>query len=107
MSQPPGAADLEGVEQEVAAILTVLGFSVQIEKLLQPDVDKAMQHPLQRRIVHFACHGVADPLHPADSGCFCKQPPPPIATPQQQILTAPGLRAPRPQDEHLPVVSSF
>lgn len=44
MSQTPGAADLEGVEQEVAAILTVLGFSVQIEKLQKPDVNKAMQH---------------------------------------------------------------
>ncbi|RAH50570.1 uncharacterized protein BO95DRAFT_497984 [Aspergillus brunneoviolaceus CBS 621.78] len=120
MFQAPGAADLEGVEQKVTAILTALGFLVQSEKLQQPDVDKAMQHLLQRRIVHFACHGVADPLYPADSGLLLKQPPPPIATPQQQVLTAtrlciswlarrckPGLRAPGPQDEHLPVVSRF
>ncbi|BCS00562.1 CHAT domain-containing tetratricopeptide repeat protein [Aspergillus luchuensis] len=125
MPTTPGAADLEGVEQEVAAIKTVLGSSIRMEKLLQPDVDTVMQHLPHSQIVHFACHGVADPINPADSGLLLQTA---FATPEQQVLTARAIfeshnvqgqiaylsacstaeaRVAGLLDEHLHVVSSF
>jgi CHAT domain-containing protein len=66
MKTTPGAADLNGVIQEVEAIEKALN-GWEMTKLAQPSAAAVLQNLADVDMVHFACHGRTDSIYPSRS----------------------------------------
>lgn len=69
MPTTPGGASLLGVEQEVKEIVAILAASgrAQTTSLTQPSSATVLAHLQHYDAVHFACHGLSDPINPSNS----------------------------------------
>jgi hypothetical protein len=83
MAHTPGASDLPGVKAEASTIVEVLGASVHVEILDQPDAVSVLRQIRQCNIAHFACHGISDSMDPSQSGLLLQTA---AAEPRQDIL---------------------
>lgn len=68
MAKTPGARELPGVKAETTAIVGVVGTSIHVEILDQPDAVSVMRQLHQCKIAHFACHGISHSMDPSQSG---------------------------------------
>lgn len=68
MANTPGAAELDGVKVETSTVVGVLGTSVHMEILDQPDAESVMRQINKCNFVHFACHGISNSMDPSQSG---------------------------------------
>ncbi|OQD86479.1 hypothetical protein PENSOL_c086G06413, partial [Penicillium solitum] len=84
MANTPGANDLPGVIAERSTVLGVLGNSVQVECLDQPDSASVLRQIRECNVAHFACHGISDSGDPSQSGLLLQTA---TANPRQEILT--------------------
>jgi tetratricopeptide (TPR) repeat protein len=87
MANTPGACDLPGTRIEKSEIIAAVGTSASVETLDQPDVESVMHHIRQCDIVHFACHGVSDPIDPSKSGLLLQTARTATAEPRLDILS--------------------
>ncbi|KAJ9492874.1 hypothetical protein VN97_g389 [Penicillium thymicola] len=90
MGNTPGAGDLPGVISEKSTVLEILGPSVQVEILDQPDSASVIRQIPESNIAHFACHGASNWLYPSQSGLLLQtdaKSSPDAETPTQDILS--------------------
>ncbi|BAE65555.1 unnamed protein product [Aspergillus oryzae] len=84
MAHTPGEDDLPGVECERSIVLDLLGSSVHVNKLDQPDSASVMRQIGDCHIAHFACHGMSDLADPFQSGLLLQTK---TTIPEKEILS--------------------
>ncbi|KAE8338700.1 CHAT domain-containing protein [Aspergillus arachidicola] len=84
VAHTPGEVDLPGVKCERSMALDLLGSSVHVNKLDQPDSASVMRQIGDCHIAHFACHGMSDLADPFQSGLLLQTN---TTIPEKEILS--------------------
>ncbi|KAB8207480.1 CHAT domain-containing protein [Aspergillus parasiticus] len=84
MAHTPGEDDLPGVECKWSMVLDLLGSSVHVNKLDQPDSASVMRQIGDCHIAHFVCHGMSDLADPFQSGLLLQTN---TTIPEKEILS--------------------
>ncbi|KAG9528329.1 hypothetical protein KCU93_g4480, partial [Aureobasidium melanogenum] len=74
MLTTPGESPLPGVVMEKNVIKEVTKDKLSVRVLESPRAEQVLQAMNNVEIMHFACHGVSDPLNPADSHLLLQHP---------------------------------
>ncbi|KAL3470016.1 CHAT domain-containing protein [Aspergillus californicus] len=67
MPTTPAAKPLPGVNKEEQAIREAIGDTFSFQSLTLPDSETVMQKMKRCEVIHFACHGVSNPVDPSKS----------------------------------------
>jgi CHAT domain-containing protein/DNA-binding XRE family transcriptional regulator len=74
MEETPGAARLISVKKEMLTIRSIIGEALPISSLEEPSPSQVLEQLAHHNLVHFACHGVSDPIDPFKSRLLLANP---------------------------------
>jgi hypothetical protein len=74
MGETPGAARLPSVGEEMLSIKSIMNEALPMVSLEKPNPSQVLEQLPHHNLVHFACHGVSDPVDPFKSRLLLANP---------------------------------
>lgn len=74
MARTPGAEHLPSVENELLSISSAVGKALPIVRFYQPTPNQVLEQLPHHNLIHFACHGISDPVDPFNSRLLLSNP---------------------------------